>query len=57
MTIEDGAILPSRMDESSICLWYKVQICVSEDLEAAQRLAAHLRREGYNAYVVADDHN
>jgi cell division septation protein DedD len=57
MTVEDGVSKPSRADDNSICLWYKVQICVSEDLEAAQRLAAHLRREGYNAYVVADDHN
>ncbi len=56
MTNEAGTRKPSGADESSPC-WYKVQICVSEDLEAAQRLAAHLRREGYNAYVVADDHN
>jgi cell division septation protein DedD len=37
------------------CEWFKVQICVSEDIETAERLARRLRQDGYNAYVVADD--
>ncbi|MEG2174158.1 MAG: hypothetical protein RR135_01565 [Oscillospiraceae bacterium] len=36
-------------------MWFKVQICVSKEREAAERLARRLREDGYNAYVVADD--
>ena len=34
--------------------WYKVQICVSSEREAAERLARRLREDGYNAFVVVD---
>ena len=35
--------------------WFKVQICVSSEREAAERLARRLRADGYNAFVVVDD--
>lgn len=49
--------LPSGQQTETFCgpKWFKVQICVSEQREAAERLARRLRQDGYNAFVVADD--
>ncbi|MEG1773659.1 MAG: hypothetical protein RR320_02265 [Oscillospiraceae bacterium] len=47
----------SKLQAAHECgpLWFKVQICVSQEREAAERLARRLRADGYHAYVVADD--
>lgn len=51
----EKAAQPANEKAYQHCEWYKVQICVSEDIETAERLARRLRQDGYNAWVVVDD--